>query len=66
MQMAGKGIHVPSPDYLHEKRVLEMKIHNIELPKELAARLTEFRRAMRAVKKISKVPSMVHPLLSVS
>jgi hypothetical protein len=35
-----------------------MKIYHIELPIELAARLTEFRKAMKAVEKISNVPSL--------
>jgi hypothetical protein len=40
-----------------------MKIHHIEIPATLAVRLAEFRKAMKAVKKISKAPSMIHLLL---
>jgi hypothetical protein len=52
MKMAGKVLPVP---------------HLIlELPIEVAARLAEFKKAMKAAEKISKVPSMVHLLLPTS
>jgi hypothetical protein len=41
-----------------------MKINNIELPIELAARLTEFRKAMKTARKLATDYSNKYPPLA--
>ena len=41
-----------------------MKVNNIEIPIELAARLTEFRKAMKAARKLTAEYSIKYPPLA--